>query len=73
MTTAGWLSEKELVYVTGNMFDKDTLIIRIGDAVLSWTAGAGTVLQHEFPSPRKVAEIYKALRDPIAATHPGLP
>eukprot|EP00972_Heterocapsa_arctica_P108940 16042453-Heterocapsa_arctica.AAC.1 len=63
MTTAGWLSEKDLVNVTGNMFDKDALIIRIGDAVISWIAGTGTVQQHEFPSPKKIAEIYQRLRD----------
>eukprot|EP00972_Heterocapsa_arctica_P046566 6872504-Heterocapsa_arctica.AAC.1 len=32
MTAAGWLTEKELVDVTGNMFDKDALLIRIADA-----------------------------------------
>eukprot|EP00972_Heterocapsa_arctica_P110192 16224867-Heterocapsa_arctica.AAC.1 len=32
----------ELVDVTGNMFDKDALLSRMADAVLSWAAGAGT-------------------------------
>ena len=47
------LSEKELFDATGNMFDKDALLVRIGCPVKKWVNGC---LLYTSPSPRDVEE-----------------
>jgi hypothetical protein len=73
MTNAGWLTEKQLVDATGNMFDKDALLLRIGDAVCSWLSGASTLGGHHFPTPGTVAAAYTKLRGPLLGEFPALP
>jgi hypothetical protein len=73
MTKAGWLSEKDLFDATGNMFDKDALLSRIGDVVLDWISGSNIVQRHSFLHPTFIAEAYAALRSPIAAMFSDVP
>ena len=55
------LSEKELFDATGNMFDKDALIARIGCPIKRWIGGE-ELPTRDAPSPCQVGAAYEALR-----------
>ena len=55
------LSEKELFDATGNMFDKDALIARIGCAIKRWVGGE-ELPARDAPSPRQIGVAYETLR-----------
>ena len=77
------LSEKELFDATGNMFDKDALLVRIGCPIKKWVNGE-PMPSRANPTPTQVGIEYGALRDsstaedakprfaPVPADMPGL-
>ena len=61
------LSEKELFDATGNMFDKDALLVRIGCPVKKWVNGE-PVPARDAPSPTQTGAGYEALRESSAGS-----
>ena len=61
------LSEKELFDATGNMFDKDALLVRVGCPVKRWVSGE-PVPARDAPTPTQVGVEYEALRASSTAT-----
>ena len=64
------LSEKELFDATGNMFDKDALLVRIGCPVKKWVNGE-PVPARDAPSPTQTGAGYEALRESSAGAGVG--
>ena len=60
------LSEKELFDATGNMFDKDALLVRVGCPIKRWVSGE-PVPTRDAPTPTQVGIEYEALRDSSTA------
>ena len=56
------LSEKELFDATGNMFDKDALLVRIGCPIKRWVSGE-PMPPRANPTPNQVGIECEALRD----------
>ena len=56
------LSEKELFGATGNMFDKDALLVRVGCPIKRWVSGE-LVPTRGTPTPTQVGIEYEALRE----------
>ena len=55
------LTEKELFDATGNMFDKDALLVRVGCPIKRWVSGE-PVPTKSTPTPTQVGIEYEALR-----------